>query len=186
VDSGSQAWNWRNLYVKDNFVWNEKTIPAPGTSTTLFLRNDGTWATPATGGPAYTLPTASTSTLGGVKVDGTTVTINGSGVITANMQTAQGYFITRGTTQAYGFTNSYQFDNSANYFDVFPPAGYTMSQYAGGIVSIAYIYFAGDVDQNDALRCIADPMADRFRVYVQNTEQRAAPSANWIAFWTNV
>jgi len=186
VDSGSQAWNWRNLYVSDNFVWNGKTIPAPGTSTTLFLRNDGTWATPATGGAAYTLPTASTSTLGGVKVDGTTVTINGSGVITANVQTAQGYLITKGTTQAYGFTNSFEFDNSANYFDVFPPAGYTMSQYAGGIVSIAYIYFAGAVDGNDALRCIADLLPDRFRVYVQNTEQRALPSANWIAFWTNV
>jgi hypothetical protein len=61
-----------------------------------------------------------------------------------------------------------------------------MSQYAGGIVSMAYIYFNGIVDGNDALRCIADPMADRFRVYVQATEQRAAPSANWIAFWTNV
>lgn len=32
---------------------------------------------------AYTLPTASTTVLGGVKVDGTTVTINGSGVISA-------------------------------------------------------------------------------------------------------
>ena len=186
VDSGNQAWNWRNLYVKDNIVWNGKTISAPGTSTTLFLRNDGSWATPPSGGGTYTLPTASTSTLGGVKVDGTTVTINGSGVITANMQTAQGYYITQGTTQTYGFTNSYQFDNSANYFDVFPPAGYTMSQYAGGIVSIAYIYYAGDVDQNDALRCIADPLPDRFRVFVQATEQRAAPSANWIAFWNNV
>lgn len=32
---------------------------------------------------AYSLPTASTSVLGGVKVDGTTVTINGSGIISA-------------------------------------------------------------------------------------------------------
>lgn len=31
----------------------------------------------------YTLPTASNSTLGGVKVDGTTITINGSGVISS-------------------------------------------------------------------------------------------------------
>jgi hypothetical protein len=31
----------------------------------------------------YTLPTASTSILGGVKVDGTTITINGSGVISS-------------------------------------------------------------------------------------------------------
>lgn len=33
---------------------------------------------------AYTLPTASTTTLGGVKVDGSSITINGSGVITAS------------------------------------------------------------------------------------------------------
>ena len=32
----------------------------------------------------YTLPTASTTTLGGVKVDGTSITIDGNGVITAN------------------------------------------------------------------------------------------------------
>jgi hypothetical protein len=35
------------------------------------------------GGPAYVLPTASTTTLGGVKIDGATITINGSGVISA-------------------------------------------------------------------------------------------------------
>jgi len=35
------------------------------------------------GSTEYTLPTASTTTLGGVKVDGTTITINGSGVISA-------------------------------------------------------------------------------------------------------
>ncbi len=33
---------------------------------------------------AYTLPTASTTVLGGVKVDGTTITINGSGVISTS------------------------------------------------------------------------------------------------------
>jgi hypothetical protein len=35
-------------------------------------------------GNSYTLPTATTSILGGVKIDGTSITINGSGVITAN------------------------------------------------------------------------------------------------------
>jgi plastocyanin len=40
-----------------------------------------------TPGTAYSLPTASTTVLGGVKVDGSTVTINGSGVITANYTT---------------------------------------------------------------------------------------------------
>ena len=37
-----------------------------------------------TPGTAYTLPTATTTVLGGVKVDGSTVTINGSGVISAS------------------------------------------------------------------------------------------------------
>lgn len=36
---------------------------------------------------SYTLPTASTTVLGGVKIDGTSITIDGSGVITANSAT---------------------------------------------------------------------------------------------------
>jgi hypothetical protein len=46
--------------------------------------NDGTVMTTASnggGGSTYTLPTASTSVLGGVKVDGTTITVDGNGVI---------------------------------------------------------------------------------------------------------
>jgi Chaperone of endosialidase len=38
----------------------------------------------------YSLPTASTGTLGGVKVDGSTITINGSGVITAHATGSSG------------------------------------------------------------------------------------------------
>ena len=34
-------------------------------------------------GSSYTLPTASTTTLGGVKVDGSTITINAAGVISS-------------------------------------------------------------------------------------------------------
>lgn len=40
------------------------------------------------GGGSYVLPTASTTVLGGVKVDGTSITIDGSGIITANYPTA--------------------------------------------------------------------------------------------------
>lgn len=36
-----------------------------------------------TAGGSYTLPTASTTVLGGVRVDGTTITINGSGIISS-------------------------------------------------------------------------------------------------------
>ena len=43
--------------------------------------SDVTTALGFTPGPAYSLPTASTSVLGGVKVDGSSITINGAGVI---------------------------------------------------------------------------------------------------------
>ena len=58
-----------------------------------------------------------------------------------------------------------------------------MSNLAGFIPSIAYINFAGDVDNNDQLRCRWLNLGDRIRVQVQNTEQSLAPAANWIAFW---
>ena len=47
----------------------------------------------------YTLPTATTSILGGVKVDGSTITINGSGVITA---AAGGYTLPVATANTLG------------------------------------------------------------------------------------
>jgi hypothetical protein len=50
------------------------------------------------GGSAYTLPTASTTILGGVKIDGTSVHIDGSGVISAG-----GSPITANTTPTSGF-----------------------------------------------------------------------------------
>lgn len=57
---------------------NGVTLVNGGTST-LYLSQDGTYTTPA---GTYVLPTASTSVLGGVKVDGTSITISG-GVISA-------------------------------------------------------------------------------------------------------
>lgn len=50
-----------------------------GGTSTLYLSQDGTYTTPA---GTYVLPTASTTVLGGVKVDGTSITISG-GVISA-------------------------------------------------------------------------------------------------------
>lgn len=168
--------------------------------------------TGATGpaGPSYTLPTASTGTLGGVRIDGTTITINGS-VISANFPTATldvlgvvkpdgttikinsgvisapafaGYNITFGTAQnCGGFSNSNEFNNSTNFFDVFPPSGFNMTQLQGFMASMSKIYFAGDVDGNDAMRTEWAVQADRIRVWVQNTEQRATPAGNYIAFW---
>ena len=96
-----------------------------------------------------------------------------------------GPLIINGFSYTYTFTNQVgSFNDNANYFDVFPPAGKTMQDLRAFIPSIAFLYFAGSVDANDAIRCVSDTRIDRIRVYVQNTEQRSNPGANWIAVWS--
>jgi hypothetical protein len=51
------------------------------------------------------------------------------------------------------------------------------------MASLSKIYFAGKVDQNDALRTEWAVQGDRVRVWVQNTEQRDTPAGNYIAVW---
>jgi len=83
-----------------------------------------------------------------------------------------------------GFTNQVgSFNDDANYFDVFPPAGKSMSNLVGFIPSIHIIHYAGGVDGNDSMRCTYSYLSDRIRVYVQNTEQRSTPAANYLAIW---
>jgi len=83
-----------------------------------------------------------------------------------------------------GFTNqvgTWNFDS--NHFDVYPPGGYSMGNLVAFIPSIHAIHFAGGVDGNDSLVCTWSNLGDRIRVYVQNTEQRSTPAANWLAIW---
>ena len=51
------------------------------------------------------------------------------------------------------------------------------------IPSIGIIHFAGTVNRDDSMRCVASYFGDRIRVYVQNTEQRSTPAANYLAIW---
>ena len=84
-----------------------------------------------------------------------------------------------------GFTNQVgSFNDGANYFDVFPPAGKVMANLVGFIPSIHVIHYAGGVDGNDSIRCTYSYLSDRIRVYVQNTEQRSTPAANYLAIWS--
>jgi hypothetical protein len=96
------------------------------------------------------------------------------------------YLVTSGTTYSIsGFTNQVgSWNFGANWFDIFPPAGRTMASLAAFIPSIHVIHFAGGVDGNDSLVCTWSNLGDRIRVYVQNTEQRSTPAANWLAFWS--
>jgi hypothetical protein len=91
---------------------------------------------------------------------------------------------TYGQTSAVGFTNQVgSFNNNSNYFDVYPPAGYSMSGLLAFIPSIHVIHFAGGVNADDSLRCQYSVLSNRIRVYVQNTEQRSTPAGNWLAIW---
>jgi hypothetical protein len=82
------------------------------------------------------------------------------------------FIITYGNTQysQSGFTNIvWSWNNDYNYFDVFPPAGRSMSNLLGFIPSIAVIHYAGGVDGNDSLRCTWTSYGDRISVWVKNT-----------------
>ena len=59
------------------------TSNTPSGTTSTLIYSNGVFTFTSAASSSYTLPTASTVTLGGVKVDGTSVTINGSGVISA-------------------------------------------------------------------------------------------------------
>ena len=96
------------------------------------------------------------------------------------------YKIVSGIKMAVGFTNIVgRYYDKSNYFDVYPPTGYTMSDLEAFMPSIAEIWFAGGVNGDDSMRCYHKKLGDRVRVWVQNTEQRATPSANFIAVWRN-
>jgi hypothetical protein len=84
-----------------------------------------------------------------------------------------------------GFTNQVgSFNDGANFFDVFPPAGKSMANIVAFIPSIHVVHYAGGVDGNDSIRCTYSYLGDRIRVYVQNTEQRSTPAANYLAIWS--
>ena len=90
-----------------------------------------------------------------------------------------------GASSTVGFTNivgSWNFNS--NYFDVFPPAGRSMSNLVAFTPSIRVIQFAGGVNGDDSMVCTYSYLGDRIRVYVQNTEQRGLAAANYMAIWS--
>ena len=156
-------------------------LPSQASNSGRYLTTNGTNVSWATVNSNTILPSQAGAA-------GRFLSTNGSNV---SWQIPTGLFtqVTSGTVQTLGFTNIVgSFSDAANFFDVFPPAGKTIGNLVAFLPSIAYIYFAGGVDGNDALRCIwvlfPAGTPDRVRVYVQNTEQRSFPSANYVAFWS--
>ena len=97
------------------------------------------------------------------------------------------YTFTYGNTvySTSGYTNQVgNWNNGANFFDVFPPSGKSMGNLMAFMPSIAVIHYAGGVNGDDSMRCTWSNLGDRIRVYVQNTEQRSTPAANYMAIWS--
>lgn len=116
----------------------------------------------------------------------TTAASNAKTLVTKDYVDSKAFTFTYGNTtySTTGWTNIVgAFNNNHNYFDVFPPAGKAMSDLIAFIPSIAVVHYAGGVDGNDSIRCTWVAYADRIRVWVQNTEQRSTPAANWLAVW---
>ncbi len=95
------------------------------------------------------------------------------------------YTFTYGVSTCVGYTNQVgSFNNSSNYFDVFPPSGKNMGDLVAFIPSLNTVHYAGGVDGNDSIRTQYSTLGDRIRVWVQNTEQRSTPSGNFLAIWS--
>lgn len=127
------------------------------------------------GNAATATKLATARTINGVAFDGT-----------ANITVSTNYIIQSGASYSTsGYTNQVgSWNNNANYFDVFPPSGRSMGNLVAFIPSIHAIHFAGGVNGDDSMRCSYSYLDDRIRVYVQNTEQRSTPAANWLAVWS--
>jgi hypothetical protein len=131
-----------------------------------------------------TAPTAAISINTGQVATTLHVTEKANALIAQALANYQNLIITYGTNTALTYTNIIgNFSNGANFFDVYPPSGKSMSSLAGFLPSIAVIHFNGGVNADDSMRCVWSNLGDRIRVYVQNTEQRSNPAANWVAFW---
>jgi hypothetical protein len=91
---------------------------------------------------------------------------------------------TTGVVQASPFQNTTAGpDFNLNYFDLPPPVGKTVANLVAFIPSIHAIYFAGNVNFDDSLHCQWQIVGANIRIWVFNTEQRLAPSANYLAIW---
>ena len=118
----------------------------------------------------------------------TTAASNAKTLVTKDYVDESKYIFTYGNTvySTSSYTNLVDaWSNTANYFDVYPPAGKIMANLVAFIPSIAVIYFGGGVNADDNLRCTWANQGTYIRVWVQNTEQSGLPAANWLAIWKN-
>ena len=95
---GGSTLKWKGLYLSDGDInWNTYAIPAPTGSVVTFLRNDGTWATPAGSGSGTV-----TSVATGTGLTGGPITTTGTVALANTAVTAGSYTAANITVDAQG------------------------------------------------------------------------------------
>ena len=129
---GGAARRWNGFYLSNTFTWNGYGIVQPTGDTTKFLRNDGTWAVPASssgGVSSFNTRTGAVSLLGSDVTAALTYTpasISSTNTFTAN-QSVNG--VTVGTIGGYAGVQSsgtaMTLGNGTSYVAVFTGGGFT-------------------------------------------------------------
>jgi hypothetical protein len=208
--SGIPQFRAMRLYYLNNNVEFYGTVTAPTVSATSLAGNgsgvtnlnasnltagvvspsllSGTYSINISGSAAANIARTGDSMSGYLTLVGSPINSNHAAT-KAYVDASAGYIFTFGNTQysTSGFTNRVGWwINEANYFDVFPPYGMSIGNLVAFIPSIAVIHYAGGVNGDDSMRCTWGWVfvgGWRIRVWVQNTEQRSTPAANWLAIW---
>ena len=183
--SGNFAAGTITANVTGNVTGNSSTATALQTARTINgVSFDGTGNITITATDPNALPKAGGTMTGKLTLDGNPTSALHAATKQYVDTLGNPVTIYYGESLCVGYTNQVgSFNNSSNYFDVFPPAGYTMANLKGFIPSIRIVHYAGGVDGNDSIRCQFEERSDRIRVWVQNTEQRSTPSGNFFSVW---
>jgi hypothetical protein len=102
---GGSLFKWKSLYLGDGDInWNSYAIPAPVGGTTTFLRNDGTWATPAGSGFGSVTSVAVSGGTTGLTTSGGPVTTSGTITLAGTLANTNGGTGATAAFTQYGIT----------------------------------------------------------------------------------
>ena len=125
------------------------------------------------------------TTEGAVKryVDDKVATIN-SAINNVNSRVPTFYRDNRYVQMVTGHTNNKGWGDGYNsHVDIYPPAGFSMSQLVYFSVSPSWIMFSGDVNGDDTLSCVAYDYGSYIRCFCGNSEQRGYGTIAFYGLW---